>query len=63
MKTAGSAIYANRHYLSLYSKHNKSNRLKTNSDEGPSINGDVFIHPSAKVDPSAVLGKLLYYYV
>jgi len=56
VKTAGSAIYANRHYLSLYSKHNKSNRLKTNSDEGPIINGDVFIHPSAKVDPSAVLG-------
>jgi mannose-1-phosphate guanylyltransferase len=56
VKTAGSAIYANRHYLSLYNKHNKTDRLTQHSDKGPIINGDVFIHPTAKVDPSAVLG-------
>lgn len=56
VKTAGSAIYANRHYLSLYNKHGKSDRLSLPTDNGPMINGDVFIHPTAKVDPSAVLG-------
>jgi len=56
VKTAGSAIYANRHYLNLYTKTSKSHRLAVNSDEGPTIEGDVFIHPTAKVDPSAVLG-------
>jgi len=56
VKTAGSAIYANRHYLSLYNKNNNKHRLTQNSDNGPIIEGDVFIHPTAKVDPSAVLG-------
>eukprot|EP00088_Acartia_fossae_P040057 TRINITY_DN4169_c0_g1_i1.p1 TRINITY_DN4169_c0_g1~~TRINITY_DN4169_c0_g1_i1.p1 ORF type:complete len:426 (+),score=90.60 TRINITY_DN4169_c0_g1_i1:46-1323(+) len=57
IKTAGSAIYANRHYLSLYTKEdNKKDRLTVNTESGPTIHGDVFIHPTAKVDPSAVLG-------
>ena len=34
------------------------NALIKIQDNGPIIDGDVFIHPTAKVDPSAVLGKL-----
>jgi mannose-1-phosphate guanylyltransferase len=55
MKTAGSAIYANRHYLDLYRTHHPD-RLTGISETGPRILGDVFIHPSAVVDPSATLG-------
>ncbi|PSN48817.1 Mannose-1-phosphate guanyltransferase alpha-A [Blattella germanica] len=63
LKTAGSAIYANRHYLELYrSKH--SDRLAQGdakeNEEGKekrcNIIGDVYIHPSATVHPSATLG-------
>ncbi|XP_037785138.1 mannose-1-phosphate guanyltransferase alpha-A-like isoform X1 [Penaeus monodon] len=55
IKTAGSAIYANRHYLQLYHKQ-KEDRLATNGPDKPTIIGDVYIHPTASVDPSAVLG-------
>ncbi|RNA04386.1 mannose-1-phosphate guanyltransferase alpha isoform X1, partial [Brachionus plicatilis] len=55
IKSAGSAIFANRLYLNLYKKFNL-NRLAKNGDGQPTIIGDVFIHPSANVDPSAVLG-------
>lgn len=55
IKTAGSAIYANRVYLELYKK-NHPNRLAKNGPGMPKIIGDVFIHPSATVDSSAVLG-------
>jgi len=61
IKTAGSAIYANRHYLSLFAettpqrlsfqKTDPAKRLTT-----PKIIGDVYIHPTAVIDPSAVLG-------
>ncbi|XP_042896937.1 mannose-1-phosphate guanyltransferase alpha-B [Parasteatoda tepidariorum] len=51
MKTAGSAIYANRHYLDLYHSTHPDWLAKTNSTIG-----DVFIHPTAKVHPSAILG-------
>jgi len=57
IKTAGSAIYANRHFLALYNSSNPD-RL-TKEEEGtktPRIIGDVFIHETAVVDPSAVLG-------
>ncbi|XP_047001509.1 mannose-1-phosphate guanyltransferase alpha-A isoform X2 [Schistocerca americana] len=53
LKTAGSAIYANRHYLELY-RTRRRDRLA-----GPgrcTILGDVHIHPSATVHPTAVLG-------
>ncbi|KAK4304830.1 hypothetical protein Pmani_023234 [Petrolisthes manimaculis] len=55
IKTAGSAIYANRHYLQLY-RTTKTDRLATNGSDKPTIIGDVYIHPSATVDPSAMLG-------
>jgi len=57
IKTAGSAIYANRHYLQLYAQNGTLNRLAKQKAEGsPVIQGDVFIHPTAKVDETAVLG-------
>ncbi|XP_023328485.1 mannose-1-phosphate guanyltransferase alpha [Eurytemora carolleeae] len=55
VKTAGSAIYANRHYLNLY-RNNYVGRLAQDRKKGPTIIGDVFIHSTAKVDPSAVIG-------
>ncbi|KAK6617875.1 hypothetical protein RUM43_014104 [Polyplax serrata] len=55
LKTAGSAIYANRHYLSLY-KQNSPERLAKNLEGCCTIIGDVYIHPTATVNPSAVLG-------
>ncbi|XP_043257381.1 mannose-1-phosphate guanyltransferase alpha-A [Colletes gigas] len=55
VKTASSAIYANRHYLTLYKK-NHSNRLSPTTNEFHHIIGDVYIHPSATVHPTAVLG-------
>ena len=55
IKSAGSAIYANRLYLDMYKKC-YPNRLAKNGEGLPQIIGDVFIHPSANVDPTAVLG-------
>ncbi|XP_078034173.1 GDP-mannose pyrophosphorylase A [Augochlora pura] len=55
VKTAGSAIYANRHYLALY-KANCSNRLAFTTNVPCQIIGDVYIHPSATVHSTAVLG-------
>lgn len=55
IKTAGSAIYANRHYLELYHETHPD-RLAQNKEGNPSIVGDVFIHPTANVHPTAMLG-------
>ncbi|XP_072031264.1 mannose-1-phosphate guanylyltransferase regulatory subunit alpha-A-like isoform X2 [Amphiura filiformis] len=55
IKSAGSAIYANRLYLSLYHETHPD-RLAQNSSNGPQIIGDVYIHPTAHVDPTATLG-------
>lgn len=63
VKTAGSAIYANRHYLQLY-RTSHPERLanggsKLSNNQGHlvcTIHPDVFIHPTAQVDPSATLG-------
>lgn len=59
LKTAGSAIYANRHYLELYrTKHPE--RLYPNNvpkdEKICTIYPDVHIDSSAKIHPSAVLG-------
>ena len=58
VKTAGSAIYANRQYLDLYRK-NQPDRLANYSGKGdtsnPKIVGDVFIHPTANVHHSCVV--------
>ena len=51
IKSAGSAIYANRVMLDLYNKYHP-NRLA----QGDNLTGNVYIHPTAKVDPSAKLG-------
>jgi mannose-1-phosphate guanylyltransferase len=56
IKSAGSAIYANRLYLELYKRNNPSRLAQNGAQNGPRILGDVFIHPSATVDPSATLG-------
>ena len=64
IKTAGAAIYANRHYLKLYrqihpERLTKIEHLNGNSDGASHVEnifGDVFIHPSANIHPTAVIG-------
>ncbi|KAL0268220.1 UNVERIFIED_CONTAM: hypothetical protein PYX00_010246 [Menopon gallinae] len=55
LKTAGGAIYANRHYLALY-KENFPARLAQDGKRQCKIIGDVYIHPTACIDSTAVLG-------
>ncbi|XP_074857714.1 mannose-1-phosphate guanylyltransferase regulatory subunit alpha isoform X2 [Carettochelys insculpta] len=50
-----SAIYASRLYLSQY-RESHPERLAQNSPEGPTIRGNVYIHPTAVIDRTAVLG-------
>jgi len=52
IKSAGSAVYANRVMLDLYEKYHP-NRLADNSDN---IDGNVYIHPTAKISPTAKIG-------
>ena len=54
IKTPGSAIYANRNYLTLYRKL-QPDLLAISKPEGPKIIGDVYIHPSAHIDPTATV--------
>lgn len=59
IKTAGSAIYANRHYLELYRRTHPERlaHLDTaTNDKMTTIIPDVYIHPKACVHPTAVLG-------
>ncbi|XP_046376616.1 mannose-1-phosphate guanylyltransferase regulatory subunit alpha-A-like isoform X2 [Haliotis cracherodii] len=55
IKSAGAAIYANRHYLAIYHSTHPE-RLTTNGEGKIKVIGDVFIHPTAMVHPTAVLG-------
>ncbi len=58
IKTAGSAIYANRHYLGLYEKDSPERLLKKKGGDGDGpeeVIGNVFVHPSAKIHPTAVV--------
>ncbi|KAK2176053.1 hypothetical protein NP493_690g02031 [Ridgeia piscesae] len=55
IKSAGAAIYANRHYLKIYNRTHPE-RLSQNAEGKATIIGDVYIHPSATIHPSAVLG-------
>lgn len=48
------AIYANRHYLALYQNWHKE-RLARSGELKPQIIGDVYIHPTADVHPTAVV--------
>lgn len=63
VKSAGSAIYANRQYLAMY-KRSQPKRLVGNKgkgdQEGPSVIGDVFIHPTAQIHPSCLVRKLVF---
>ncbi|XP_021916679.1 mannose-1-phosphate guanyltransferase alpha-A isoform X2 [Zootermopsis nevadensis] len=62
LKTAGSAIYANRHYLALYHSWHTDRlaRGDLTAEEGKekscNIIGDVYIHPTATVHNTATLG-------
>lgn len=64
VKTAGSAIYANRHYLQLYRSLHPERLANTGVKSGVEENGhltctiypDVYIHPTAQVHPTATLG-------
>ncbi|CAG9857755.1 unnamed protein product [Phyllotreta striolata] len=57
IKSAGSAIYANRHYLQLY-KTKFPERLARSKGQGETctIYPDVHVDPTAVIHPSAVLG-------
>ena len=61
VKTAASAVYANRHYLQLY-KTKRPDRLAVSGGGGGSggvachIIGNVYVHPTARIHPSAVIG-------
>ena len=54
VKTAGSAIYVNRHYLALYRQH-RPERLTTQLTSKCQIIDDVYIHPSASIHSTAVV--------
>ncbi|NXY14677.1 GMPAA guanyltransferase, partial [Atrichornis clamosus] len=54
IKSAGSAIYASRLYLNQYSKSHPE-RLAQNKPGGPVIRGNVYIHPTASIDSTAVV--------
>ena len=55
VKTAGAAVYANRHYLDLF-RRTRPERLAQSSGEGsPRILENVFIHHGAKIHPDAVV--------
>ncbi|XP_067932395.1 mannose-1-phosphate guanyltransferase alpha-A-like [Watersipora subatra] len=55
IKSAAGTIYANRNYLKIY-RHKRPERLRSNTDHGPQIIGDVWIHSSAEVHPTATIG-------
>lgn len=55
IKTAGSAVPANTLYLYQYAKTGSS-MLAVPQKDGPTIVGNVYIHPTAHVHPSAKLG-------
>lgn len=60
VKTAGSAIYANRQYLAMY-RRSQPDRLAgfDRGDATPKIVGDVYIHPTAQVHSSCVVSGSL----
>jgi len=57
IKSPGSVIYANRHLLKIYRRTHPD--LLADSDassDGPRVLGDVYVHKTASVDASAVIG-------
>lgn len=65
LKTAGSAIYANRHYLELYrSKHpERLNNLHMEGGVRCQIISDVHIHPSAIIHKTAMVIINIFKYI
>lgn len=59
IKTPGSALYANRNYLTLYRKQHPE-LLASEQVDGPKIIGDVYIHPTATVDPTATVSCTMH---
>jgi len=61
LKTAGSAIYANRHYLELYRSWHVDRlaqgdfKTEQGKEKKCTIIGDVYIHPSATIDTTAMV--------
>ena len=56
VKTAGAAVYANRHYLELFRRTRPERLAQSSSEEGsPRILENVFIHHGAKIHPDAVV--------
>lgn len=76
LKTAGAAIYANRHYLALRQQRQRllqresvidlplpspvKCRLATADPKGYSTIGNVYVHPSAQVHPTALVSYTLF---
>lgn len=59
IKTAGSAVYANRRFLDLYKRTNTERLAKQGKDSKNhvcEIIGDVYIHPTATIHATAVVG-------
>lgn len=56
IKSASATVSANRLYLENYGKKEANFLASTSNPSGPKIIAPVYIHPSAKVDPTAVLG-------
>lgn len=56
IKSASATVSANRIYLENYGKNEPALLASASNTSGPKIISPVFIHPSAKVDPTAVLG-------
>lgn len=59
IKTAGSAIYANRKYLETIRAMEDSSLLAVDSAAGPKIIGDVIVDSSAVISPSAVVSAAI----
>ena len=56
VKTAGAAVYANRHYLDLFRRTRPERLAQSGGGEGrPRILENVFIHHGAKIHPDAVV--------
>merc|ERR1719507_125171 len=56
VKTAGAAIYANRHYLELFKRTRPERLARDDGEKGPKILENGFIHHGAKIHPEAVQG-------
>lgn len=58
LKTASSAIYANRHYLELYRSKHPEKLAGGKQAEQCKIIPDVYIDVSAQIHPTAVVSKI-----